>query len=183
MSISSSVPTVMRSASWRRLRGKVADEHIAFGQGGSDGGLVDAGAPGEDEVRRGWRDLVAELLERADEARACRADAGDVGSHVREVGERGFGGELGESVHVVGVAHRAHAGEELGMAEGEAGAHARQRERLGQGTQDDDVREPADERHGILVGEVDVGLVHHEDTGDGEGEGFDLRPRDRGPGG
>src|SRR5262245_31147001 len=70
------------------FRGEVADEDGAFGEGGGNRCLVDAWAAGEDEVRRRRRDLVAELLECGREARACRADAGDVRLHVREIGER-----------------------------------------------------------------------------------------------
>ena len=138
---------------------EVADEDVARRERPGRRRLVHPGAPRQHEVRLRRQDVEAEALKAGGEPLACRADAGDVRPHGRQIAERRQRGDLREAADVVRVLHGAEAGEQLRVTEGEPDAEARQRERLRERSQHEDVRQAPDEPEGVGGGEVDVRLV------------------------
>ena len=95
--------------------------------------------------------------------------------HPVEVAEGGEGDGLGEGVDVVGVLHLVEGFDEVGRADAVAEAQTCEREAFGERAHHDDVRVAGGGRkvHARGVGEVDIGLVHHDDAGEGAREGGD----------
>ena len=140
--------------------------------------------PGHDEVGLGGVHVEAQLAQTPDQRPAGALDARHVPLHPLHIFQGRRRRRQAQAAQVVGVLHLHQAAHDVLAAESQADAHAGQREGLGEGAQYHQVGKALDQRDGafVTVGEVDVGLVHHQQARHRTRQAGDLAHRLQGPG-